>query len=337
MKKILFILFITIGWSCSNNSGTEKYQNKRDKIINLKEKVREIDFKDALNGRFSELYIINDYLLISDVRAFDKLINVFDKNTFNYISSIIDMGQGPGEIASIGFIGTNEIENKIFITDHGKQKIFSYNLDSVFTNPLYMPTVKMEMNTTQFPNKYQYINDTLSMGVMIEPTGNSGYNHSVAKLNFATGELKIMNYKHPEIDKKRVCLALSTEHKIYVECYHYQDLISIFDLNGDLKYNIYGKAIDNSTTNRLSYHNDVIIVNDIIITSYGEGRNHYSNTEKGYPTQFIIFSIEGDYIQTLETEYSIKDFCYDKDNNRIIMHLDEEIQFAYLSLDGIIF
>ena len=29
-------------------------------------------------------------------------------------------------------------------------------------------------------------------------------------------------------------------------------------------------------------------------------------------------------------------FCYDKDNNRIIMNLDDEIQFAYLDLEGLL-
>jgi hypothetical protein len=46
--------------------------------------------------------------------------------------------------------------------------------------------------------------------------------------------------------------------------------------------------------------------------------------------------MEGDYIQTLETGYNISDFCYDKDNNRIIMSLDAEVQFAYLDLDGLV-
>jgi len=39
----------------------------------------------------------------------------------------------------------------------------------------------------------------------------------------------------------------------------------------------------------------------------------------------------------LEAGYSIADFIYDKDNNRIIMQLnDAYIQFAYLDLDGLL-
>jgi hypothetical protein len=42
------------------------------------------------------------------------------------------------------------------------------------------------------------------------------------------------------------------------------------------------------------------------------------------------------YIQTLETGYRISYFCYDKENNRILMALDDDIQFACLELDGLI-
>lgn len=48
-----------------------------------------------------------------------------------------------------------------------------------------------------------------------------------------------------------------------------------------------------------------------------------------------MFNLNGSYIQTLE--YGISDYCYDEKNNRIIMSLDDEnLQFAYLSLDGLI-
>lgn len=48
-----------------------------------------------------------------------------------------------------------------------------------------------------------------------------------------------------------------------------------------------------------------------------------------------MFNLNGSYIQTLE--YGISDYCYDEKNNRIIMSLeDEDLQFAYLNLDGLI-
>lgn len=336
MKKLLNILIIATCWSCNNNTHTEKYQNKRDHILFVKEKIKKIDSEEVFISQFARLYTIKDYLLISDNRSTDKLIHIFNKNDYSYITSIADWGQGTKEIANMGFIGINEVNNEFYVTDHGKQQIFSFSLDSVLTNPLYMPEIKMKINETQFPYSYQYINDTLLIGVIIEPTGNSGYTHSIAKINTYTGEIEPMKYKHPEIEKKRVCFTTSIEHGIYIECYQYHDLMTICKLDGSLKYNIYGKKWNDKVTNEFGYYENVIFCDNKIIASYSNGKNRYSNSESSYPTQFLIFNQEGDYIKTLETNYSILNFCFDKENNRIIMSLDEEIQFAYLDLNGLI-
>jgi len=112
--------------------------------------------------------------------------------------------------------------------------------------------------------------------------------------------------------------------------------MTILDIDGNLKYNIYGQKINNATTNHLGFYSKVVFYNDKILALFANGKDRYSNKESEYPTQFLIFNTKGDYIKTLETEYAIIDFCYDEDNNRLIMHLDEDIQFAYLELDGII-
>jgi hypothetical protein len=38
-----------------------------------------------------------------------------------------------------------------------------------------------------------------------------------------------------------------------------------------------------------------------------------------------VFNMKGDYLKTLVVGRPINYFCYDKDNNRIIMNLDDEI------------
>ena len=99
--------------------------------------------------------------------SYEKVIHIFSKDDFNHIVSIGDRGQGPNEITSPGFIGTNEKTNEIYVSDHGKQLIYGYHLDSVFKNPQYHPYIKMEMSKTQFPDSYYFINDTLSMGIIV--------------------------------------------------------------------------------------------------------------------------------------------------------------------------
>jgi hypothetical protein len=270
---------------------------------------------------------------MADARSAEKLIYVFDKNGYTFVTGIADRGQGAGEIANMGFIGVNESGNIFDVIDHGKQKVFAYSMDSVLANPSYMPEVKMTMNKIQFPENYQYLSDTLLMGVMIKPDGNSGFNHTVAKISGNTGNITPATaYKHPGIDRKRVCFAASPEHDRYVECYHYHDLMTVYNLDGDFMYNIYGRKWDDRMTNKYGYYVKAVFCRNRIVALFADGKDRYSSTESDYPTQFLVFDTDGDYIQTLETGYPIVDFCYDRDNHRIIMHLDDEMQFARLDL-----
>jgi hypothetical protein len=104
----------------------------------------------------------------------------------------------------MGYLATDEVNRKFYVNDHGKQRIFSYDLDSVLANPLYTPEVKMKMNEKQFPDRYQYINDTLSIGLIIEPIGVSDFAQFVGKWNMKTGEIKLFTHKHPDVSKKYI-------------------------------------------------------------------------------------------------------------------------------------
>lgn len=344
MKRSLLLtglLLTTIYWGCTQSSETEKHQGKRNNIVNVRDKIKEIEIEEVLIGRNNQVNIIGDYLLIADNLSNDELIHLFDKNNFRHVAGAGYKGQGPGEIANMGYVAVNEPDRILYVSDHGKNKIFSYELDSVIANPFYIPGEKMKMKERMFPGRYQYINDTLCVGLIIEPTGNYGFKQSIAKWNMTTGDIKTMKYTHPEIEKKRVSFAVSTENNIYVECYHHHDLMTICSLDEEaLKYNIFGKKWNNETSNKISFYGDVAFCNDKIIALYHDGENTFFREKSGeikgtYPTKFIVFDTNGNYMQTLETGYRIARFCYDKDNNRIIMSLDDDIQFAYLDLKGL--
>ena len=62
-------------------------------------------------------------------------------------------------------------EVSFYVSDHGKNKIFSYDMDSVLADPDYTPSVKLVMDKTNFPSEYEYINDTLCIARTILPIG----------------------------------------------------------------------------------------------------------------------------------------------------------------------
>lgn len=329
----LLAMLLLLCSGCTGGSDTEKYQSKRDHVINVRNKVKKIQIEDVLISSLINMYSIDKYLIIVDHKSSDKLIHIFSKADFSHLTSTAYKGQGPDEITMIGHVGIDEARRRFYVSDHGKQCIFDYNLDSLLADPLYLPSVKTRMKERLFPDKYHYINDTLSIARIIAPTGNSGFEEYVAKWNMETGEIVPLQYKHPEIEKRRVSIAVSPANNLYVECYHHHDLFTICSLDGNLRYNIYGSKWDNMKTNNVRFYGSVVFCNNRIVASYSAGEDNFA--KDSYPTSLLVFDITGNYIQTLETGYPINHFCYDKENNRIIMNLADEIQFAYLDLEGI--
>ncbi|MDR3266806.1 MAG: TolB-like 6-bladed beta-propeller domain-containing protein [Tannerella sp.] len=334
MKEYIFLFLIAVYFCCSCNSETDKHQHSRKNVVNVQDKIKEIKIAedDVLIGGVARLYLVDKYLIIMDAKPVDYFLHLFDKNNFRYITSAAPVGQGPGEIVMMGYIGYKKGDSLFYATDHGKLKIFGYNIDSVVTNPKYKPEVKMEITKVQFPDNYEYINDSICLGRMIAPTGNSGFNQFLGKWNINTGEIEKMKYEHPDIEKKRTGFALSTENELYVEyCSHY-DLMTICDIEGNLKYNIYGPEWNVRSKDRIFYYGKVIFCKDKIVASYSGKKD---NSSDRLATQLLVFDLDGNYLKTLETDYLISDYCYDMENNRIIFILDDEIlQFAYLDLNG---
>lgn len=103
-------------------------------------------------------------------------------------------------------------------------------------------------------------------------------------------------------------------------------------MDGELRYNIYGPDWDGGDTGRLHCFGKVMIGNDKIFVGYC-GKDY---DRESFPTKILVFDWEGNYFKTLDIGYKIVGSCYDSSNNRIIMSLNDTIQFAYLDLDGIV-
>lgn len=335
MKINLYLLIIILLTSCANEkNGVEKHQYSRNKIVNIKPMVREIVEDDVLIGDITSINLIKDYLVVEDYNSVDTLIHIFNKNDFSYITGFGMFGQGPYEIANLGGVTVEPSQRYLDVADWGKRKIFAYDLDSLLSKSLsYRPQEKLSIGEMQFPDRYIYINDTLCVARVITKVKGSPFMQTLAFWNMTSNQLVPFEYLHPEIQRKRVRFAVSAADDLIVECYLYHDLITIYDLKGNLKYNIYGECWDNRVSNKIHYFDKVEIYKDNIIVGYSGGDNM---TDAYFPTVFMIFDLEGNYVKTLDVGYKIQDFCIDKDNHRIIMALADEIQFAYLDLQQFI-
>ena len=339
MKGIPYLLSMLLFVSCGRLTDPHKEYDAESHVVDVAKRIKNIDISEKEISVFGTPYILNDYLIISDYKSPDKLIHIFDKNTFSYLTSVGEWGEGPGEIANMGSIVPDESDNTFYVIDYGRQRILSYPMDSVLQNALYRPIEKSAIDKVEFPSNFQYINDTLSYALFIRQLENGDYKPVAAKWNMKTGHKDFMDYAgHPQVERKRVSFSASVEHGLYVEAYWYHDLLSLCSLDGSLKYNLYGRRWNARTSNDNRYFRNVAFCGDRIVVSYlGDTRlsEQQRSIRVNYPTKLLVFDLEGNHLSTLETERPIITFCFDQGNNRLIMACEDERQFGYLDLDGL--
>lgn len=331
-----FILMFLMG--CKSDSPTDIYLKSRNNIINVQENVVEILTGEPYISMYSDIQILNKTLIIKDWKGHDFLIHLFDKNTFNHIKSTGTMGQGPNEIANIGNVFLDEKNNNFYVVDQGKMRLLSYNLDSLLAIDDYSFTIKADLTKKNYPSSCYYITDTFSIAKQLSFEGNNGGAVETCGIwNIKTNEFK-KGYIHPSQSSKAINthsthFDASEDMGVYVMCSRFFDVMTICNLNGSLKYNVYGPNWEKRKSEKMHYNMDVCIGGDKIYALYsGE---HYSSPNR-YPTKMLVYDINGNYIKTLDIGYHILNFCYDKDNHRLILHADDKIQFGYLDLTGII-
>lgn len=331
------MLFI-IGCKSNNGSKTEKYQKHRDKIIHVETKI--VDVKPEILFGNPTLNIIGDILIVAEIKpSGDKGIHLFNKNTFKYIISTGIIGRGPGEVARQGGIKV-DIKNRAFwVTDHGKMVMWKFPLDSVLNNKMYKPTEILNLRNELFIDRFGFLNDSIVLGKAVRVLSNSSFDMSMAKLNLNTNMTEVYGYEHPEAagKKSNSQFALSVKNNIYVNCYSYCDLMTICDLDGNLKYNVYGTDGLNNKDNKNSYFRDVHLINNNIIASYigdvGIIFNKFERPEGNLPSKFLIFDTDGNYKETVETGSKFTFFCVDDENNRVIAYFAErENPLGYFNL-----
>lgn len=137
MKILYVISFIFILTGCAKSSSTDIYLNSRDNIIDVHNKVVEIMTEEPFISTYSDIHLLNNHLIVKDWKGYDYLIHLFDKNTFKHVKSTGTIGQGPNEISNIGNIFTDEKRNDFYVVDQGKQRLLSYNIDSLLSENNY--------------------------------------------------------------------------------------------------------------------------------------------------------------------------------------------------------
>lgn len=332
MKVLLLTAIVLSFVGCTSNSEKDKYQKKRDNIVDVSGYIKELDTGEVLIGSVSRLYVGNEYLCIADHKTSESSIHLFSLSDYQHISSCGTIGPGPDEITILGHVEIDEKHNKMYVSDHGKYRIFSYDLDSLVLFPdSYKHQTKVKIGNTSFPDSYCYVNDTLSYARVIKPTSVSTFEQGIGKWNMQTGEIKMMDYSHPDVEQKRSLFDVSLNHNFYAEVYMRHDLMSICDLDGSLICNIYGPDWNGGGRTGFGCYGGVVITEKYIMALYSGN----SNRSTSRSPKLLLFDLKGDYIKSLELKCNVKNFCYNPKRNSVVMSLDDDIQFGELDLDDL--
>ncbi len=343
LTHLIIAISAIVSIGCTQSGGTEKWQTKRDNIVDVSDKMKFINTGDVFISQMGAIYLVDKYLMITDIKSIDKLIHIFDKDDFRYVESRVDAGRGPGEILRIGNIAYSQEHREAYVSDNGAQAIYTYPIDSLVEKRKYIPQKRLSHSKECAIVDYEYVNDTLAigLGMVAVPSDKTGFKAVVAKMNFESGDVRFMEYEHPDIERPRFNCAVSAKDNIYVLCYAHHNLISICDLDGNLKYNIYGERWSTETSNKDTFYGRAVICKGKIVASYA-GKERLVERDGGstgvnYPDKLIIFDLDGDYVKTLELGHQIHMMRYDEDNDRLIFTLQNDInQFGYLDLKGIL-
>jgi len=345
MKNIFlfFWLLMLLMISCKNynKNKTEKYQKHLDKIINIEDRIIEVKI-NVLLGSLVSLNIIDDYLIITDLKASkNKGIHILNKNTFKYVTSAGIIGKGPGEITRIGKTGIDSRNKILWVQDYGKMVMWQFPLDSILNNEMFKPIKKLSMNQDLFlVNKFNFLNDSIALGNAVHVVNNNSLTMSMAILNIHNNKTRRYGYGHPKaVGKKSESYSkLSVKDSIYVNCYTYCDLMTICDLKGNLKCNVYGPGWLKNKNNKKSYFYMVEFYKKNIIAAYNGDAdiviNEYKRQTGNAPTKFLVFDLQGNYKKTIKTGHKFWYFCVDEENNRVIVYFeDRENPLGYFELD----
>ena len=76
MNRFLSIICVLCCCSCTVSTETEKYQSKRDNIVNVRDQIVEIKIEDPMISSSCDLYLMDDYLIIQEQNPYftDKYI-----------------------------------------------------------------------------------------------------------------------------------------------------------------------------------------------------------------------------------------------------------------------
>lgn len=332
MKKFnIVLLMVTLVIAGCNKDYRTKTFNPDKRIVSFKERIKDIPFSEIV--QVGGIGITDSVIIVEDCSGFnDRVFYLLNKRDFRLIARSLKLGKGPGEISRAGYFNADRMKEKLYLNDHGKNVVWEIPIDSMISNPEYLPSQNLRRNPQLLLQEYYPLNDSIMLGIAMHPLSPSTFEIKTAKWNVKKNTIIEFGYEHTNaqgIYLSTMNLGISLKHCCYFKAHYWIDLLTICNLDGTLKFNIYGP--DWGKNDRLGssiyFFGGVKPYHDFVLAAYVGGNatiTDENKREKGNsPSKLLVFTPEGDYIATIDLGINFTKFTVDEENNRIILGTSE--------------
>lgn len=323
-KYLMALLSLAMAICSCGKEGNDREEN----VIDVSDQIQTLDTEDVLIGKSSDIYVYGDRLYIVDTRSNDLILHAYDTESGKYIGSALKPGPSPYEISRPGALGVDASTGDAIMFDYGQNRIVTFNVDSVLSDSTKEISTLRNLDMSGFPDSYIYVNDSTGYGRLIIPDGKDSYSQTVCRYDVATGDLKKFGKSEAVGEGNRSAIAVSPDGKTIVEACRTQDLIVLYDTEGNPIKEIKGKAYEPIADRSMSYFTGVSVTGNHILTAYSGNK-----ADKGfYGDRIMVFDLDGHYVKSLKLGIEIRKMAYSPDTDNLYISTPDSIQFGFIPL-----
>lgn len=326
-RYVITVMSLAMAVCSCGKGGYDIKENETD----VSEQIKALDTGDLLIGKSSNIYVYGDRLYIVDTRSNDKILYVYDTQSGRYLGSALNPGPSPYEISDPGALGVDAATGNAVMFDYGQNRIVTFNVDSLLSDTVYDIRTLRSLEMSEFPDSYVYVNDSTGFGRLIIPDGKNSYSQMVCRYDVAKGDIRKFSTSEAVGEGNRSVVAVSPDGKTIVEACRTQDLIVMYDAEGNPVMEIKGDKYEPVADKTMSFFTGAAVTDSHILAVYA-GRK----ADKGfYGDRILVFDRDGNYEKALKLGIEIRKLAYSPDMNNLYFSTPDSIQFGILPLGKI--
>ena len=289
------------------------------------------DDEDSVLISDGTVMLVNkDKLFIEDYKSLEKMIHVVDIPSRQYVGAFGNFGDGPNEILQPGNMFVLP-DNRLAVIDYGHWCVKSFDVDSALNNADYSLEILVRLSESEskigFPDRFVPIQDGRGIGRLIKSKDSGGYSQTLCSFDVFNGRIEPFgNQDNPKGFRSSV--AASGADSLVVEVSSTQDVIRIYDLEGNVKREINGPLYESRPSRELAFYSNVALGDGKIFAVYS-GESKFTDF---CGKQIVVFTLDGKYLYSYKFDDHIRDISYSDEYGRLYFSTDGNIQFGYLQL-----